>query len=66
MNTPNYAEQIVATMQAHNESPTYMLGYFQALLTKIQREAEEGKTTPKRLLEELAHACDVTKDLYNR
>jgi hypothetical protein len=66
MKNPNYAAQIISTMTAHNESPGYMLGYFKQLVTAFQRDAEAGDLTPKRLLEDLALACEVTTDLYNR
>ena len=62
----DYATQIVKTMTAHNESPGYMLGYFKELVTGFQRDAEAGDLTPKRLLEDLNRAYEVTTDLYNR
>lgn len=66
MNTPNYAVQLVRTMQDNNESPNFIVGYLQALITGFQRDAEVGDLTPKRLLEDLSRACEVTTDRYNR
>lgn len=65
MSTPNYAAIIIDTMTAHNESPSYILGYFKELVTGFQRDADAGDLTPKRLLEDLARACEITTDLYN-
>lgn len=66
MKTPNYAAELINTMQSHNETPNYMINYLQALITGFQRDAETGDLTPKRLLQDLARACEVTTQLYNR
>lgn len=64
--TPNYAAELINTMQSHNESPSYMVSYLQALIAGFQRDAEAGTLTSKRILEDLDRALEVTTALYNR
>ncbi len=57
MKTP-YADQIVNAMRAQNRPAWEIVGYLEAFLTRIQRDAEEGNLTPQSLLENLAaHAA---------
>ena len=57
MKTPSYADQIIEAMQAQDRPAWQIVGYFAAVLTRIQRDAEDGTLTPKSLLADLAHSA---------
>lgn len=54
MNPPDYAHEIVEAMKAENRPPWQIIGCLQAILTGIQRDAEEGRVDAKSLLKTLA------------
>lgn len=49
MKTP-YANQIVNAMRAENIPPWTIVGRLEAMLTNIQRDAEDGTLTPEKVL----------------
>ena len=57
MKTPSYADQIIDAMSAQDRPAWQIVGYFGAMLTRIQRDAEDGTLTPKSLLADLAHSA---------
>lgn len=65
MKNPDYAAQLMESMQAGNAGPEYIANYFRELITEFQRDAEAGCLTPERLLTALAHDCEVTSRLFN-
>jgi hypothetical protein len=54
MKNPNYAAQIVSTMQAQNRPAWQIVGYLEAILTGIQCAAEDQRTSPELILEDLS------------
>ena len=51
MNTPNYPAQIVNALQAQKLPPWQIIGYLQAILTAIQREAEYNDLSPQMVVQ---------------
>lgn len=49
MKTP-YANQIVNAMRAEGSPPWTIVGRLEAMLTNIQRDAEDGTLTPDSVL----------------
>jgi hypothetical protein len=57
----NYIAEIVNIMQSNSESPSFIVGYLQAVIDGFQQDAEHGVITPQRLLEEMQMRLDLAR-----